>query len=180
MTCLLYNWVFVPLNYLCLFCNHPLPSGNHLFILYINESVFILFCCFCCGHPFTMLGVSLFISCKNKIQCVCVKKKIKDKKKKKYNIGQIFIPSFFILHSLFFLQSPHSGILKSIFILTVLKFHQIMSSYASPSIHSILGSYFQLEDSCLSKPQGNFLFLLLLVFWLLLLPPFHCSETLIR
>ena len=35
-------------------------------------------CCFCCGHPFTMLGVSLFISCKNKIQCVCVcvKKKI--------------------------------------------------------------------------------------------------------
>lgn len=99
---------------------------------------------------------------------------------KKYNIGQIFIPSFFILHSLFFLQSPHSGILKSIFILTVLKFQQIMSSYASPSIHSILGSYFQLEDSCLSKPQGNFLFLLLLVFWLLLLPPFHCSETLIR
>ena len=29
-------------------------------------------CCFCCGHPFTMLGVSVFISCKNKIQCVCV------------------------------------------------------------------------------------------------------------
>ena len=27
--------------------------------------------CFCCGHPFTMLGVILFISCKNKIQCVC-------------------------------------------------------------------------------------------------------------
>ena len=26
-------------------------------------------CCFYCGHPFTMLGVSLFISCKNKIQC---------------------------------------------------------------------------------------------------------------
>ena len=32
-------------------------------------------CCFCCGHPCTMLGISLFISCKNKIQCVCVKKK---------------------------------------------------------------------------------------------------------
>ena len=32
-------------------------------------------CCFCCGHPFTMLGVSLFISCKNKIQFVCVKNK---------------------------------------------------------------------------------------------------------
>ena len=32
-------------------------------------------CCLCCGHPFTMLGVSLFTSCKNKIQCVCVKKK---------------------------------------------------------------------------------------------------------
>ena len=32
-------------------------------------------CCFCCGHPFTMPGVSLFISCKNKIQCVCVKKR---------------------------------------------------------------------------------------------------------
>ena len=25
-------------------------------------------CCFCCGHPCTMLGVSLFISGKNKIQ----------------------------------------------------------------------------------------------------------------
>ena len=34
-------------------------------------------CCFCCGHPCTMLGVSLFISCKNKIQCVCVEKKKK-------------------------------------------------------------------------------------------------------
>ena len=34
-------------------------------------------CCFCCGHPCTMLGVSLFISCKNKIQCVCVGKKKK-------------------------------------------------------------------------------------------------------
>ena len=34
-------------------------------------------CCFCCGHPFTMFGVSLFISCKNKIQCVCVEKKTK-------------------------------------------------------------------------------------------------------
>ena len=32
-------------------------------------------CCFCCGHPCTMLGVSLSISCKNKIQCVCVEKK---------------------------------------------------------------------------------------------------------
>ena len=48
-------------------------------------------CCFCCGHPCTMLGVSLFISCKNKRQwvCVCGKKKkarptrIKKKKKKK-------------------------------------------------------------------------------------------------
>ena len=35
-------------------------------------------CCFCCGHPFTMLGVSLFIACKNKIQCVCVKKNNKN------------------------------------------------------------------------------------------------------
>ena len=35
-------------------------------------------CFFCCGHPCTMLGVSLFISCKNKIQCVCVKKKHKN------------------------------------------------------------------------------------------------------
>ena len=34
-------------------------------------------CCFCCGHPCTMLGVSLSISCKNKIQCVCVEKKKK-------------------------------------------------------------------------------------------------------
>ena len=38
-------------------------------------------CCFCCGHPCTMLGVSLFISCKNEIQCVCVKKKNLQKKK---------------------------------------------------------------------------------------------------
>ena len=55
-----------------------------------------------------------------------------------------------------------------------------MSSYASPSILPILGRDFQLEDSYLSKAQGNVLFLLLSVFWLLLLPPFHCSETLIR
>ena len=34
-------------------------------------------CCFRCGNPFTMLGVSLFISCKNIIQCVCVGKKEK-------------------------------------------------------------------------------------------------------
>ena len=47
-------------------------------------------CCFCCGHPCTMLGVSLFISCKNKIQCVCVKKK-------KNNI----------LHRLLLLLLPH-------------------------------------------------------------------------
>ena len=40
-------------------------------------------CCFCCVHPFTMLGVSLFISCKNKIQCVCGKKKRKKFIKKK-------------------------------------------------------------------------------------------------
>ena len=39
-------------------------------------------CCFCCGHPRTMLGVSLFISCKNKIQCVCVIKKKKKKETK--------------------------------------------------------------------------------------------------
>ena len=39
-------------------------------------------CCFCCGHPCTMLGVSLFISCKNKIQCVCVEKKKKTRKLK--------------------------------------------------------------------------------------------------
>ena len=35
-------------------------------------------CCFCCGHPCTMLGVSLLISCKNKIQCVCVCEKKKN------------------------------------------------------------------------------------------------------
>ena len=52
-----------------------------------------------------------------------------------------------------------------------------MSSYASPSILPILGRDFQLEDSYLSKAQGNVLFLLFLVFWVLLLPPFHCSET---
>ena len=34
--------------------------------------------CFCCGQPCTMLGVRLFISCKNKIQCVCVWKKKKE------------------------------------------------------------------------------------------------------
>ena len=46
-------------------------------------------CCFCCGHPCTMLGVSLFISCKNKIQCVCV-----GKKKKKNGAGEITLPDF--------------------------------------------------------------------------------------
>ena len=45
-------------------------------------------CCFCCGHPCTMLGVSLFISCKNKIQCVCVEKK-QNKTKKKATITLI-------------------------------------------------------------------------------------------
>ena len=35
-------------------------------------------CCFCCGHTFTRLVVSLFISRKNKIQCVCVEKKKDD------------------------------------------------------------------------------------------------------
>ena len=44
-------------------------------------------CCFCCGHPCTMLGVSLFISCKNKIQCVCVKKKTKKKKQRAASPG---------------------------------------------------------------------------------------------
>ena len=38
-------------------------------------------CCFCCGHPFTILDVSLFISYKNKIQCVCVSCEQKKKKK---------------------------------------------------------------------------------------------------
>ena len=41
-------------------------------------------CCFCCGHPCTMLGVSLSISCKNKIQCVRVGKKKKKEKISKY------------------------------------------------------------------------------------------------
>ena len=44
-------------------------------------------CCFCCGHPFTMLGVRLFISLKNKIQCVCVKKYIKKERKKERKNG---------------------------------------------------------------------------------------------
>ena len=41
-------------------------------------------CCFCCGHPCTMLGVSLSISCKNKIQCVCVWKKKKKNRDAKF------------------------------------------------------------------------------------------------
>ena len=49
-------------------------------ILWHSMSVFRVWCCnhccFCCGHPFTMLGVSLFTSCKYKIQCVSVKKKM--------------------------------------------------------------------------------------------------------
>ena len=51
-------------------------------------------CCFCCGHPCTMLGVSLSISCKNKIQCVCVEKKnatISKSKKKKKEILHILV-----------------------------------------------------------------------------------------
>ena len=62
-----------------------------------NDIVWVCFvfgscnhCCFGCGHPCTMLGVSLFIPCKNKIQCVCKKKnnnklQKKDSGKKKQN-----------------------------------------------------------------------------------------------
>ena len=46
-------------------------------------------CCFCCGHPCTMLGVSLFISCKNKIQCVCVGKKKKIKTTLRYHLTPV-------------------------------------------------------------------------------------------
>ena len=53
-------------------------------------------CCFCCGHPFTMLGVSLFIFCKNKIQCVCVEKKCQKNKKSKniYILGLHSVVSY--------------------------------------------------------------------------------------
>ena len=34
-------------------------------------------CCFCCGHPCTMLGVSLFISCKKKKK-VYLKNKVRE------------------------------------------------------------------------------------------------------
>ena len=53
-------------------------------------------CCFCCGHPFTMLGVSLFISCKNKIQCVCVCVCVWKKKKKvwcSFEYNYYFLPN---------------------------------------------------------------------------------------
>ena len=58
-------------------------------VIKIMDSVCFMFgncnhCCFCCGHPCTMLGVSLFISCKNKIQCVCLEKK---KKKRSWTLG---------------------------------------------------------------------------------------------
>ena len=35
-------------------------------------------CCFCCGHPFTMLGVSLSLIKIKYSVCVCVKKKKKE------------------------------------------------------------------------------------------------------
>ena len=61
-------------------------------------------CCFCCGHPCTMLGVSLLISCKNKIQCVCVKKKKensdKEKKKKQLLTHSVFKTFKLIQHHL--------------------------------------------------------------------------------
>ena len=54
-------------------------------------------CCFCCGHPCTMLGVSLFISCKNKIQCVCVENKTKKKTKQKDTCTPMFIAALFTI-----------------------------------------------------------------------------------
>ena len=59
-------------------------------------------CCFCCGHPCTMLGVSLFISCKNKIQCVCV-----GKKKKEVKHYRTFLEGWVIL--LIYLLSTNRG-----------------------------------------------------------------------
>ena len=57
-------------------------------------------CCFCCGHPCTMLGVSLFISCKNKIQCVCVcvwkKKSCETKKEHDLNLKLLQARSGFL------------------------------------------------------------------------------------
>ena len=40
------------------------------------------YCCFCCGHPITMLGSSLFISCKNQ----SIKKKVRTRKKKRLTL----------------------------------------------------------------------------------------------
>ena len=44
-----------------------------------------------------MLGVSLFISCKNKIQCVCVKKTKKQNKTKKDTCTPVFIAALFTI-----------------------------------------------------------------------------------
>ena len=47
---LFYSWKFVPLNPLHLFhpSLHPLPSGNHQFLLCIYESISVLLCLFIC------------------------------------------------------------------------------------------------------------------------------------
>ena len=61
----------------CWECKMVRPCWKAVWQFLAKLNILLCFCCFCCGHPCTMLGVSLFISCKNKIQCVCVKKKAK-------------------------------------------------------------------------------------------------------
>ena len=68
-------------------------------------------CCFCCGHPCTMLGVSLYISCKKKKKITCIKFLRSITVHEKYlieflkNFTQITftqIPYFYYICSIFF------------------------------------------------------------------------------
>ena len=58
-------------------------------------------CCFCCGHPCTMLDVSLVISCKNKIQCVCVCVCVCEKK------NHIYLDFFWTISMILYFLDDH-------------------------------------------------------------------------
>ena len=56
-----YNWKFVPLTHLYLFCPRPRPSGSHEFVLF--RSLFLFVCSFvsCCVFRFRIDALCVFL-----------------------------------------------------------------------------------------------------------------------